>query len=176
MFSLILIIVSIALVSALVLATVQFVPWWVRSAADTERVLLASMPRLENAYDVAVRAADGVSPVPDAEAPDGGLATHFLPHLRFTPAAPGGFSWVYGRHPVDASRYSGMSYFCLRPSTGVAMQEGVLRGAQRVRVLYSPDQVFLAPACGATANASAPQAPATLALTMFVAYTPGVTP
>lgn len=176
MFQLIIIVIAIALTSALVVVTIQYAPWWARSALETEKLVYQSMQQLEDAYDLAVRAADGASPAPIATEADGGLATHFLPYLRFTPAAPGGFAWRYGRHPAGAGRYSNMSYFCLAPVGSALMHEGVLRGVRRVRMLYSIDQTFLARECGATANEYNISAPADLRLTLFVAYTPGITP
>lgn len=174
MFQLILVVVAIALMSALVVATVQYAPWWTRSALETEKLVYQSMQRLEDAYDLAVRAADGTAPAPISANTDGGLSAHFLPYLKFTPAAPGGFVWKYGRHPEGAGRYSNMDYFCLTPVDQALMQEGVLRGVRKVRSLYSVDQTFLADECGATSNADNVSAPADLKLTLYVAYTPGV--
>lgn len=175
MFHLILVVVSIALVSALVLVTVNYLPGWTRAAEVAESQLAQALPQLESAYDVVVRNADGAIPAVLAES-DGGLQTHFLPAMQFSPLTPPGHTWVYGVHAVDASRYSGMAYFCLKPGDGVEMSQALWVAAKRVSGRYPPDQLFLGESCGESANRAQPTSfPAQdVALTLFVAYTPGV--
>ena len=57
MFQLILVVIAIALTAAMVVASINYIPWWYKSAADTEQSMRSSMSRLEQTYDVVVRAA-----------------------------------------------------------------------------------------------------------------------
>lgn len=175
MMQLIITIVAIALTVLLTIATISYVPWWHKTAGDTEQLMRSSMSRLESVYDVAVRAANGMAPSVTLEA-DGGLSTNFLSFLTFTPAAPPGHTWVYGVHANDGSRYANLNYFCLQPTAGYSgTTEGVYRGIERARSLYSQDQVFLSDRCDATADWSRPTTfPVPMHVTLFVAYTPGI--
>jgi len=173
MFNLVIVIITIALTAALALASINYLPWWTKSASDVDTVARTSMNQLERAYDVTVRAANGTAPAPTGDA-DGGLMSQFGPVLRFTPVAPAGFSWRYGRYSGTDPRYANLDYFCLTPTaTGKGASEGVYRGFQRARNLYSREQVILAASCGATADGAKPTMyPAPVSVTMFVLYTP----
>ena len=175
MFQLILAVISIALISALVLVTVNYTPGWLRSAQVVEEQLRKNLPLLESTFDVVVRAADGVTPAVAGAEADGGLSSNFSTAMVFSPTAPSGFRWVYGTHAVDSSRYSGMAYFCLKPDSGPQLTQGVWAGAGRIRSAYPPDQLFLGATCGEASNIATPSTfPADGVLTLFVAYTPGI--
>lgn len=177
MIHLILTVVAIALTSMLALATINYLPWWQKSAADTDTMVRTSLLRIEQSYDVATRAANGTAPVMSGA--DGGFAATFVPILQFTPALPAGYEWSYGKQAADGTRYAGLNYFCLRQTAAntSGASEGVYRGFERVRATFSADQVFLTDDCAtATANLTRPAAfPALAQLKMFVSYTPGIT-
>lgn len=174
MFQLILVVIAIALTAAMVIASINYIPWWYKSAADTEQTMRSSLSRLEQTYDVVVRAANGQAPSTTSEA-DGGLMSQFGHALKFTPAAPAGYTWVYGLYPDDGSRYANLNFFCLTP-TGGGASEGVYRGLERARAVYSREQVVLSTQCGHTTDWAKPSSyPAKVHMTVFVQYTPGVT-
>lgn len=174
MFQLIITIAAIALTSALLVASINYIPWWYKSAADTEEVTRKSLLLVEQAYDVVTRAANGVPPAVGAGA-DGGFAANFQPVLKLMPAAPAGFSWRYGQATVGEGSWANLHYFCLE-FTGdeEGAGEGAWRGMQRVSALYSPQQLVLGNSCGDTAAYIPSSYPAPLAVTLFVAYTPGI--
>jgi hypothetical protein len=178
MIQLVIVIITIALTAALALASINYLPWWHKSAGDAEQVVRSSLVQLEQAYDATVRAANGTAPAVTGDA-DGGLMAQFGAVLKFQPAAPAGFTWTYGQHANDGTRYAGLNYFCLRPVVQAADQgagEGVYKGLQRARSIYSPDQVVISAACDATADSGLPTAyPTPVYVTMFVRYTSGVT-
>lgn len=174
MFQLIIVVLAIALTAALVMVTVKYLPWWTLNANRVEDATRTSLLRLDQAYDVAARAANGVPPSVTAD-PDGGFVLNFRPVMRLLPAAPQNTVWVYGQHPVDATPYSGMHYFCLKTTTGGGGDEALWRGVNRARGTFSSDQAYLNSACGAISSVSLPTTfPAPLALTFFVAYVPGI--
>jgi len=173
MFNLVIVIITIALTSALALACINYLPWWFKTANDVDTVARASMSQLERAYDATVRAANGVAPVPTSEA-DRGVMSQFGATLRFTPVTPPGFTWTYGHYTGSNSKYANLDYFCLTPTgTSTGASEGTYRGLERARSIYSRDQVFMGANCGDTADIAKPSKyPAQVKLTMFVLYTP----
>lgn len=174
MVQLIITIFAIALTAAIVVASVNYLPWWYRTANITEESLIKTMSVLEQTYDVAVRAADGVAPAVIETDADRGLMANFGDLLKFTPLAPSGYTWTYGVHGDDGSRYANLGYFCLKP-VGEGASEGVARGIMRTRNAYSPEQVVVASTCGANSSDPTPsEYPAPLHVTMYVVYTPGV--
>jgi hypothetical protein len=176
MFQLILAIVAIALSAAQMLVGLNYTPVWVKTASDTDLITRTSMQTLEQAFDIATSANSGTSPTVTAAA-DGGLATNFLSIIKFTPAAPKGYQWVYGQHANDGTRYASMYYFCLTPTAGSQATQGVFRGVQRSMSIFPVDQVYVNSTCGATANYGAPSTfPAAMALTMYVSYVQPISP
>jgi hypothetical protein len=174
MHQLIITIIAIALSAAMALVSVNYIPWWTGHAADVEKVVRGSVPLLESAYIMATRAADGVPPVVTIEA-DGGLATNFMGLLRFTPAAPSNYTWVYGIHANDGTRYANLNYFCMQWSSNTGLVGGLSAGLERAQSVFSADQFFIGPTCGAITNtAETTGAPSTV--TYYVAYAPGVSP
>lgn len=174
MIQLVIVIITIALTAALALASINYLPWWHRTANDAEQATRTSMAQLEQAYDTTVRTANGVAPAPTGD-PDGGLMSQFGAALRFTPVAPPGYTWTYGHYSGSDSRYTNLDYFCLTP-TNTGAGEGVYRGLERARTIYSRDQAILGAQCGDTVDMAQPTSyPAPVKLTMFVLYTPQVT-
>jgi hypothetical protein len=171
MMQLILAIVAIALISALAVASINYMPVWTKAADDAEQVTRSSLNRLEQAYDVLTRANNGDVPVVQG-GPDGGFSALFLPTLRLAPAAPTNFRWVYGQHAADGSPKAGMNYFCLH-SNGA--DEGAWRGIQRARAAFSSDQYFVSSACDSLENSTPSSYPSPAAVTFFVSYVPGIT-
>lgn len=175
MTQLIITVFSIALVALLSVAAINYIPHWQGPARDVERKVRLALPQLEQAYDVVTRANGGVPPAVLAQA-DGGFATQFLSTLKFAPVAPAGYTWVYGQHSDDGSRYANLNYFCLAPTQGTP--EVVGKGLYRGVATFSPEQAFVGATCGATASAGQPAQYAgstSRAVTFFVAYTPGIT-
>jgi hypothetical protein len=173
---LILTILSIALVGALSVASINYIPFWVQGAAQTEKTVASSLALLEQAYDVATRARDGVPPVVTAS-PDGGFSEGFLPLLRFMPALPSAYIWSYGvraEEGEEGTPWAGLNYFCMEPvDPAQVASEAVVRGLERLKGRFSVDQYFVADSCGANENRTmGTTGPATV--TFFVAYTPGL--
>ena len=176
MYQLIYVLLAISLTSVLVIASLNYLPGWQKEAGITEKQVATSLTILEQAYDVATRAQSGTPPAVTTAA-DGGFVSGILPVTRFTPYAPFGYQWLYGVRAADGTQWSGLNYFCLAPISGSAgASEGVARGLSRLKPLFSPDQLFISTACGASQNGEAVSGPApTMRLTFFVAYTPGIT-
>ena len=172
MFQLILVVLAIALTSAILLASVKYLPWWTKSAALVDESVRTSLIRLEQAYDIATRGANGVPPAVEAT-PDGGFDAIFRPIMQLLPGSPGETSWVYGLNET-AGLYSGKNYFCLK-TTGTGGDEALWRGINRARATFSAEQAFLNADCGAGASVPLPSSyPTPLALTFYVAYVPGI--
>lgn len=174
MVQLIISLLAIMLTAATVLAGINYVPWWAKTATITEEQVLRSMSLLEQGYDLVVRSADGAAPAVSGSA-DGGLMASFGSVLKFQPAAPVGFDWVYGKNTVTGSRYEGLNYFCLKPKGTAGPGEGIGRGLMRAKAVYSADQVVVNSTCGASSSAVSEDGfPNAVALTLYVVYTPGV--
>lgn len=175
MHSLILTILSIALLSAVAVASVNYLPWWQKSANDTAEIVRKSMASLERSYELTLRAANGIAPPVTGSSADGGLMAGFGSVLRFAPAAPAGYRWKYGQRTTpDGSLYEGLHYFCLEPSSESAgLEKGIYQGVVRAVAVYSPEQAILAEECGATSRMEAPsEFPSQAKVTLFVTYTP----
>lgn len=176
MIQLIITIVAIALTAALLAASVNYLPWWQKYASDTESVVRTSAPLLEQAYDVVVRQANGVAPSVGAGA-DGGLMSNFGSVLKLPPAAPQGFTWKYGVKSGGSAPWAGLNYFCLEyTDEAEGAPVGAWQGLRRAAAVFSPQQYVLGNSCGDTTSVGTPsEYPAPLALTLYVAYTPGIT-
>ncbi len=175
MFQLVITVVAIALTAAVAVASINYLPFWFKTAASTELLMLDTAETLVRAY-IAQARTTGQGPAVDANSADGGLQASFGDVLKFTPGAPVGFIWTYGQHPTDSSRWSGMHYFCLTPVEGSqGASEGVWRGIGRVQARFSTDQLVLGESCGDTSAAANPSSyPAMRSVTLFVTYVPGV--
>lgn len=175
MFQLIAVVIAIALAAALAVVSINYLPTWQKLAGEVDKQTRITVSSLEQAYDVAMRATDGIAPAVTG-ASDGGFAEGFLPVLRFLPAHPTGYAWVYGVRPTDGTPWSNLNYFCLSPITGSnGATEGVLRGLMRAQQNSSDYQFFISAACGDSTNWATPATlPALAHVTFFVAYTPGL--
>lgn len=173
MFQLISSVMAIALMSALVLVSINYLPAWQARARDTEQQMRRVLPQLEQAYDALTRSADGIAPATMADS-DGGFTAQFMSTLQFVPAAPAGYKWTYGQRAADSSRYANMNYFCLAPTKPTAESTG--RGLYLAAGAYSRDQIVISTACGADAWSAQPKEWGTVktAVTFYVAYTPGI--
>lgn len=162
------------LLDAIILASINYAPWWWKSASDQEQLVRSSLVQIDTAYSLVTRLNNGEPPVPLA-APDGGLMSNFGSYLKLAPAAPRGFQWAYGQHADDGSAYAGLNYFCMNSNS--QLDEASVRGILRAKSLYGANQAFFASTCGATANTiGLKDKPSGGALTFYVVYTPGVTP
>lgn len=172
MIQLVLTILAIALFAAMLGATMNYAPWWYKAANEANEQFTKSFRVLESAYDLTVRANEGQAP-PVTAASDGGFSEGFLPVLRFSPALPPRFTITYGKNESEGSNLSGLNWFCVHTPN---INEGAWRGLMRTKALYSQDQMFVNTSCGASTNmsmpASGPEGP--VAVTLYVAYTPGL--
>jgi hypothetical protein len=167
MSQLIITVFAILLTSALVLAGITYAPWWYKTADNAEIVTVSSLRILEQAYDVSTRANNGLLPPVLSGENDGGFRTNFLPVLKLLPPAVHSFQWKYGAA-------NGLNYFCME-STGSSVNEGAVRGLYRAKAVFSDEQVILNTSCGATSSMAAISGPTpSLALTMYVAFVPGI--
>jgi hypothetical protein len=175
MFHLIATVLAIALVAALSVTSLNYLPSWQVQAKAVAATSQVSLGALQQAYDIVTRTQNGVPPAVTT-AQDGGFNAGFMSALRFTPTMPPGYAWTYGVHVVDGSQWSGLNYFCMKPLEGNAgASEGLVRGLARTATTFSADQLFFSDSCGATQDWASPTTyPAALHLTFFVAYTPGI--
>lgn len=167
MAQLILTIIAIALFGLLSLATINFTPWWYKTAAVAEEVTKSSFRTLEQSYDLSVRLNDGAIPQVNATAADGGLAQNFIPVIKHIPPAVPGFTWKYGQS-------NGSNYFCME-GEGLAVNEGAFRGINRAKALFPETQMFISDTCGAASNNTALSgSSSSVAVTLFVEFVPGL--
>jgi hypothetical protein len=175
MTSLILTVISIVLLAAISVVTINYLPSWSRDKADTTAIVRESTERLERGFRLHAQA-HGDVPASAQATLDGGLASNFTPsYLPFVPTAAKGFRWVYG--VTDSSgplAYRNTAYFCMTPTTyGALTGEGKIRGALGALQYMSDEQAFVGPACGATATAAYTSFPAAMSFTYFVKHVPG---
>lgn len=172
MSQLILTVMAIALTAATVVSSLNYIPWWYKTAADTDIVLRSSLPTLEKAYKAAARNNGGLAPAVTGDA-DGGFVANFQPILQLLPAAPRGYAWSYNQHPADSSQWDSLHYFCLSKAEPASI--GDWRGFSRTQPLYSTAQFVMGSSCGQTTPSAEPASlPSSLALTFFVTFVPGV--
>lgn len=168
--SLITTLLAIALSTAILLTTINYLPSWQPIAAKNEGLTRAGLERLELAHYLATRAAAGVEPSPTAEA-DGGLVTNFAPYYTFLPRAPINYTWKYGYNATK-----GLNWVCLYSATGG--QKADWMAFSRLKTHFSAEQYFVhtggSAACGSDTNAIEPtEYPASFSVTFFLAYIAG---
>lgn len=183
MVSLITTVLAIALLAAMLAITINYLPGWETTAANTSALMLNSFNDLRGAF-ASAWAADNVNGYktgtyadpPASGSGDGGLAADFGAYM-YTPGVPAGYAWAYGHSSVN-----GLSYFCMYP-TGAGANFGVFEGmVSAIRKFGgSAGEITLASggaaACGSTTSSPAPSAyPADYALTFFVRCTPDPAP
>jgi hypothetical protein len=178
MVNLILVILSISLTAATLFASLNYLPGWAGTARTTHDLTRYGFLTLEKAFAAQVAKDAGV-PAARTDEADGGLFTNFSAYYGYLPQAPKGYAWKYGDNGTDY-------YFCLYPTAGNPIaSEGLWRGLNRVRNLFSDEQYFIVPggvsACGAplpatpqSAEAKAPPAayPALISAVYLVFPTP----
>lgn len=175
MTSLILTIISIVLLAAISVVSINYLPSWSRDKADTTAVVRESVERLERGFHLYAQA-HGDVPAAVQPVTDGGLASNFTPsYLPFVSVAIKGYRWVYGATDASApAPYQNTAYFCMTPTTyGALAVEGKVRGALSALQYLSEEQAFVAPACGATSSAEYSSFPAAMSFTYFVKHIPG---
>jgi hypothetical protein len=174
MSSLILTVISIVLLSAVVVISINYLPAWTKEQADVVPVVRDGARELERAFQLYAKAHGDVPAAVIGGDYDGGASANFAPFLGFMPAAMPGYRWVYGNAGSGASgAYQNAYYFCLTPQSGGLASEGKVRGAQRAQQYLSEEQAFVAPGCGATSNYGYSSYPANMSVTYFVKYVPG---
>ncbi len=174
MSSLILTVISLVLLSAVVLISINYLPGWTREQAAVTPLVRDGALQLERAFKLYAKAhSDTPATVLGGEL-DGGVAANFSAFLGFTPGALPGYQWVYGQVGAGApAGYQNAYYFCLAPQSGTLATQGKVRGAQLAQAYLSTEQAFVAPGCGSVGNASYSGYPANMAFTYFVKYVPG---
>lgn len=170
MSQLVLVILAIGLTSALLMATINYMPSWQPVALETQRQVVSGFDKLERAYHLKTRVNGGTPDAPTTD-PDGGLAQHFVHYYGFLPRPPAGYDWRYG---YDAGL--NLNWFCLYP-TGAGASRGVFEGMKRAATSFSVEQFYLhaggVSSCGSTAAQPAPSSfPALVTITFFVRYIP----
>lgn len=171
MFSLIVVFLTIAFLSALAVVAINYTPWWIERAQTAQELTREGVATLERAYESAAAAGTPVDtpPVPTADA-DGGLQALLKPYAGFTPKAPRNMTWTYG-HQGAAGAFEGMDYICLQ---GSSVELGEYQAIQLLANTWGSTQAVVSNVCGAAASSSAPSSlPAPVALTYYLQYVPG---
>ena len=172
MVSLIVILLSIGLLTAYLLATMNYLPGWQKSADSSQALAQDGLYKFEKAY-LAVTKANGGLALPVYAQTDGGIANNFTAILGFLPKAPGDYMYVYGQHSNDGTRYAGMNYVCLAPMQGASRDEGAVRGLNRLRQAFPADQLIFSNGCGASSSMIPSQGtPQSLYVTYYMVYSP----
>lgn len=171
MASLILAILTIALLSAMAVTAINYTPWYLPRAQAAHEIAAQGVQRLEKAYELASAANTPADTPPDpTAASDGGLAQRFATYYGFKPAAPLATSWSYGKQSA-AGTFQGANYFCLQ---GGAVNYAEYVGMLRLANTLGAQQAVIAGNCGATANSTLTAFPGPVALTYYVQYSAGV--
>ncbi|MHB1666044.1 hypothetical protein [Thiomonas sp.] len=157
MTSLVLTIMSIALLAAMALATVSYLPADTDSISTAQSQVSAGFISLQNGYNAYVAATGSVPTTAN-------WSSVLTPQYVFLPAAPLNTSWAY----TAGAPYSGSAtgnYFCLSGTMNQAQYTGMINAARQ----FSPQAFFYGSACGATSDAATPTTwPATVAVTFWV--------
>ena len=170
MIQLIITIVAIALTAVVLAASVSYIPWWYKTASDTQEVVHRSLLTMEQAYNVAARANNGTPPPVLPTQADGGFVTQFQPVIQLLPPTPPNFRWRYGLNSA-----LNLNWFCLENLEPGGANEGAWRGVNRARSIFSPQQFVVSGSCGSSVSDPAPSSyPAPLTITYYVAYVPGI--
>lgn len=165
-------VMAIALTALTILASISYIPWWYKKAADTDQVLRISLRSLDSAYKTAARNNGGIPPATTG-ASDGGFDAAFRPVLGLIPKAPSTFSWSYHQRPEDGTVWAGLHYVCLTATEDGT--EGEWRGFKRAAAVFSSEQYVVSASCGDTTSSALPGSyPSELALTFYLTYVPGV--
>jgi hypothetical protein len=175
MTSLILTVISIVLLSAVVVVSINYLPAWPKEQAEVAPIIRDGLRKLDRAYTLYAQAhADAPAGVVGGD-PDGGVSGNFTPFLGFVPAAPVGYRWHYGQTDSGAPPgYQNTHYFCLAPqAAGAQASKGKVMGALKAQQSFSDEQMFVSPNCGVAANAAYVDFPAPMAVTLFVKYIRG---
>lgn len=172
MFSLILVAITIAILSALAVVAINYTPWWIGRAQIAHEVAADGFATLERAYELASAAAMPADTPPGVTGNlDGGVQARLKPYAGFVPKAPPGMSWKYG-HQAVAGAFEGLDYVCLH---GDATDFAEYKGAMRLADTWGSSQAVLAGQCGAVTPTGAPSSfPGPVALTYYMQYVPGV--
>lgn len=147
MFSLLMVLMSVVMFSAVTLVTMNYIPvdalvaHKARTKAQTGMQALAAgaVRYIKTVTDV-----DGVTSLP---APGTDLASIIQPAFAFIPAPPAGMAWS-----VTSANYSGLPAIaiCLYPTASV--DEVIARGAASIQNQFPPSAMFVANTCQSQAN------------------------
>lgn len=177
MHQLIITLMAIVLVSIMALTGISYIPWWHKSAESTKISMGPALDTLEKSYIALARQMDGNVPDPTL-AEDGGLSAIFSATYKFAPKALPGYAWVYAKHPVDGSLYSGLHYFCLKPNNPAnPMSEGVYKGLSHVAAKYPTTQLIISnsTSCREASYTAVSGVPSTAgSVILYVSFIPGV--
>lgn len=150
MSNLILTVISIALMGALLLQSVNYINPIAQIAAKLEPQMINSFHTLESGYNAYVLAV-GSNPT---------QLSDITPKYAFLPAAPKNTSWSFG---TGGSNGTGQ-YFCL---SGV-FNPALMRASINLQGSLSPQAYFINSTCGVTTNAIPAGNNPTVALTYWV--------
>lgn len=173
MVQLIITVIAIALAAAAALVTVNYSPWWAQSVAESEASVRTALRKLETVYIASARTAAASALDPNANA-DGGLMAIYGGLLGFTPGAPVGYTWTYGKKGTTGA-YANTHYFCLQPNgTVTGRDESAARALMRAAHGFSAEQYVLAENCGAEVSEDVSDAAVVPVLTFYVKPLPDV--
>lgn len=169
MFSLIYVILSIALLSLVVIASINYLPWWAGTASNIEKEAHRAVAIVQNAYNFKLEETDGIVPPVQINSPDGGLFSNF-PSIVFNPLSRG-FSVSYGESLSNPAPYGSLKWVCFYKSD---VDEGTLRGLKRASARFPSGQAILNETCGSYQNKNETEPFNSIAFTYYLTYSPNI--
>jgi len=155
--NLLLTLMTIGLLSAALVISVQYIPAQQDITQNALALIRTGLTGLQTGYNN-YTAATGSAPT------SSNWTSVLTPQYVFLPAAPSGLSWSY----ASGAAYGSVTgnYFCLSGTWNKAEYQAAVDAAH----WFSSQAYFLNSSCGATSNASAPTSwPASAAITFWVA-------
>ncbi len=157
MIGLLLTLMSIFLLSAMVMVTINYVPANQGSILLAQNLIQTGLTGLQTGYNNYVAATGSVPTTSN-------WANVLTPQYVFLPAAPLNMSWSYTSGATYGSTTG--NYFCLSGNMTQAQYQAAVNDMGD----FSSQAYFLNTACGSTANGTTPTSwPASAALTFWVA-------
>lgn len=169
MYSLIYVILSIALLALIALSTVNYLPWWISTAERIENETYRAVSIVQNAYNLTLEDLDGVVPAVNGSSVDGGLLANF-PSIVFNPIGRG-FSSTYGQTSSHPSPYSDLKWVCFHKNN---VDIGTLKGMHRAAARFPQGQAFVNETCGSIQNKPDSEEFSSIAFTYYLTYAPDI--
>lgn len=149
MFSLLMVLISIAMLSAITLATINYIPV---DALIAYKARIKAQDGIKQISEGSIRYIKSVTDIDGnvfLPAPGTDLLSTIQPRFAFIPPAPVGMAWS-----IESSSYAGMPSIaiCLYPVS--TMNEVIARGVSSVKNNFSSAAIFVGDSCNATSNGS----------------------